>query len=123
MTNAFIVGLGGLVGSMARYGVSSLAARLLGGSFPYGTLLVNIAGCFAMGAIAGPGLTGAEDARRLFFTTGLLGGFTTFSAFGHETLLLQRDGGSLAVANIVLNVGAGLGAVALGRLLSSHLAG
>jgi CrcB protein len=105
------IGLGGALGALARYGVSGLVQR--GTAFPVGTLAVNVLGCFLIGALferLGPG------ARQLV-VVGVLGGFTTFSAFGHETLELLRGGETrLALANVAANVVLGVGAVLLGRL-------
>lgn len=90
------VALGGALGSVARYACSGLAARWLGASFPWGTLLVNVTGSFLIGALAalvtidGKPLLGA-DARALVMV-GVLGGFTTFSSFSLETLNLARAG-------------------------------
>ena len=90
-----LVGLGGCLGSMARYSLGAWVL-LLGaqGRFPLGTFLVNVLGCWVVGMLAGAGVRyqwfGADV--RLFLFTGLLGGFTTFSAFGLETLHLLRDG-------------------------------
>lgn len=113
----FAVALGGACGSVARYGLSTLLRSAAPG-FPWGTLAVNAVGGFAMGAItawalARPGTL--SDAARLGLTTGLLGGFTTYSAFSIETLLLWRDGhGALALANVGVNLVLSLGACALG---------
>ena len=100
------VGLGGLIGSVLRYlvaGWAQEASRSV--SFPYGTLAVNLVGCLVIGA-----LSYLADARgllhpevRLFLLVGVLGGFTTFSAFGLETMNLLRDGQVLVAS---LNVGA-----------------
>ena len=113
--HSLLVGAGGFVRSVCRFGAGGLVYRILGSTtLPYGTLLVNVAGCFAIGILGGLG-----DARqvigtelRLFFFIGVLGGFTTFSAFGYETLALVRAADpSRAVLNVVLHVVAGLLAV------------
>lgn len=90
-----LVGLGGCLGSMARYSLGAWVLHLgAQGRFPLGTFLVNVLGCWVVGMLAGAGVRyqwfGADV--RLFLFTGLLGGFTTFSAFGLETLHLLRDG-------------------------------
>ena len=85
-----LVALGGALGSLARYGVGLAAARWLGLGFPWGTLTVNIIGGLAMGLLAartGPG----DEALRLLLGVGLLGGFTTFSAFSLETVRLLEQ--------------------------------
>ena len=113
--HSILVGAGGFVGSVCRFGGGVLVYRILGSTtLPYGTLLVNVAGCFAIGILGGLG-----DARqvigtefRLFFFIGVLGGFTTFSAFGYETLALVRAADpSRAALNVALHVVAGLLAV------------
>ncbi|MBI3271572.1 MAG: fluoride efflux transporter CrcB [Planctomycetes bacterium] len=118
MLKALLVGLGGFLGAIARYELSGLVHRYLSASFPYGTLVVNVLGCLAIGGV----LHLVEDRSllgpntRLFLTIGILGGFTTFSSFGYETMELLRDGESaLALANVAGNVVLGLGAVWLGR--------
>ena len=86
-----LVFIGGGLGAVARHGINRAGLALLGPGFPWWTLAVNVAGSFAIGLLAG--LFGAWEAGhnlRLFLTTGMLGGFTTFSAFGLETLMLIR---------------------------------
>ena len=100
-----IVFLGAGIGGALRHGVNVGAARLLGFGFPFGILIVNIAGSFAMGALAGyfAYRTGISQHWRLFLTTGVLGGFTTFSAFSLDTaLLIERN----AFAQAAIYVGA-----------------
>lgn len=119
------VALGGALGSVARYALSS-SLRMLAPAFPWGTLLVNISGGLVMGAItayalARPGVL--SEPLRLGLTTGILGGFTTFSAFSVETLLLWRDGNAAAAfANIAANVILSLAACAFGLWLGRQLA-
>lgn len=122
MTNILLVGIGGFIGSALRYTVSGYvqqATKSVG--FPYGTLAVNLLGCFVIGFLAqfaeNRGLFTSES--RLFVFVGILGGFTTFSSFGNETLNLARDGQMMsALANIGGNVIIGLFAVWLGRTVS-----
>ena len=125
MTKLLLIGAGGFLGSVLRYLISGFAQMLSQSiAFPYGTLAVNVLGCFCIGF-----LSELFDARslvcpdtRAFLVVGILGGFTTFSAFGNETMNLIR-GGDLALA--LLNVGAqvlvGLGAVWLGSTLASGI--
>jgi len=117
--NLLLVGLGGAFGSIARYLVSGwVQTAAKNATFPFGTLTVNLIGCLVIGVLAqlaeSRGIFTPES-RALVFV-GLLGGFTTFSSFGNETLNLAR-GGELwnALANIGLNVVIGLLAVWLGR--------
>lgn len=113
MNNFLQVALGGAVGSAARYGVNILAGRLTG--LPLGTLLVNITGCFAMGLLAAwLALRGGQHMAPLLLT-GLLGGFTTFSAFALDTLSLwERGAPTTAVAYVAGSVIISLAAVTAG---------
>jgi CrcB protein len=112
-----IVFLGAGIGGAMRHGVNVGAARLFGYGFPYGTLVVNVAGSFLMGLLAGyfafrPGI---GQHFRLFLTTGVLGGFTTFSAFSLDTaLLVERHAYGLAAGYAVGSVAASLGALFFG---------
>ena len=118
------VALGGAIGSVARHALSSSLRTLVPG-FPVGTLIVNVAGGLAMGAITAWALArpaALSDTLRLGLTTGVLGGFTTFSAFSIETLLLWRDGNaSVALANVAANLVLSLAACALGFWLARSL--
>ncbi len=118
------VAVGGALGSVARYALSTGFRTLLPG-FPWGTLIVNVVGGLAMGVITAYAMTrpGAlSDALRIGLTTGILGGFTTFSAFSIETLLLWRDGNAaVAFANIAANLVLSLGACAIGFWLGGRL--
>jgi len=120
-----VVGTGGFFGAVARYVLSGAVQRLTPAAvFPYGTLAVNVAGCLAVGLVAGladfRGLWSPET--RLFVLLGFLGSFTTFSTFGHETLALARDSELLAAAaNVLLHVVAGLAAAWLGYALARAL--
>ncbi|MBE0682010.1 MAG: fluoride efflux transporter CrcB [Anaerolineales bacterium] len=122
MTNILIVGIGGFIGSVLRYTVSGWVQQTTKSiGFPYGTLAVNVIGCFVIGFLAqlaeSRGMFTSES--RLFVFVGILGGFTTFSSFGNETLNLARDSQMLsALANIGANVVIGLFAVWLGRTIS-----
>ena len=122
MTNLLLVGLGGFIGSILRY---LLSGYVQGSSrsvdFPFGTLAVNLIGCFVIGFLAqlaeGRGLFTSQ--ARSFIFVGILGGFTTFSSFGNETINLARDSQFVnALANISANVILGLFAVWLGRTVS-----
>jgi CrcB protein len=122
--HAFLVGAGGFAGSILRFGVGGLAYRLFpSATVPIGTLAVNVIGCLAIGVLGGVG-----DARqiaapefRLLLMVGLLGGFTTFSAFGYEVLVLVRaDEPVRAVVNVGLHLVLGLIAVWIGYTLGSR---
>lgn len=118
MKAALLVGCGGFVGALLRYGLGGLVHRQLPlTTFPVGTLAVNLLGCLAIGVFAGLAesrqLFGPE--LRTFALVGLLGGFTTFSTFGFETFAMARDGEALrASANVGLQVVFGLACVWLG---------
>lgn len=115
-----IVFVGAGVGGALRHGVNVGAARLFGYGFPFGTLIVNLLGSFLIGFCAGyfafrPGI---GQHLRLFLTTGLLGGFTTFSAFSLDTaLLIERHAYAAAVGYVVGSVLAGLIALFVGLAL------
>ena len=118
MVKLLLVGAGSFLGGIARYALSGLVQRWAGAGFPWGTLAVNVTGCFAIGAV----LHLVEDRAmlgpdaRVFLVVGILGGFTTFSAFGWETFeLLRANQPGLALINAAGSVTAGLAAVWLGR--------
>ncbi len=117
------VGLGGCIGAVLRYLVSGWTQGMSGNStFPVGTLAVNAAGCLVIGYLGGlSDNAGALSAMlRLFLLVGVLGGFTTFSTFGYETMALVRDGQLAgAMVNVFLQVGIGLGAAWGGYALSA----
>lgn len=113
------IAAGSALGGMARYASTSLVAAQIGTAFPWGTLLVNVLGSFLVGivaAVTGPGgrWVVAPDIVR-FMTVGLLGGYTTFSAFSLETQALIQEGAmARAGINVVLSAGVCLVAVWLG---------
>jgi fluoride exporter len=118
VTKLLIVGIGGFIGAIARYGLSGLVHRYTTSTFPFGTLAVNVIGCLFIGVflyLADSRLT-FPPAVRMFIGIGLLGAFTTFSTFGFETIRLLGDKEfTLALSNIGANVFLGLGAVWLAR--------
>ena len=123
MKAILLVALGGAIGSVARYKLSGYVMQhALDWRFPLGTFTVNVVGCLAAGVLAGLAEKHAmfsPDTRVLLFA-GLLGGFTTFSAFGLETMhLLKRGDIAVAAANVVLSVLAGLAALWLGLGIAS----
>jgi len=116
--------VGGAVGAMARYGLTQFVDARHAGAFPYGTLAVNVVGCFAIGVIA----TLADEGRtlppatRLLLITGLLGGFTTFSAFGLDTLRMIEAGRLVAAfGNAAGSVLLGIAAVVAGVVTARAL--
>ena len=110
MREVLLVALGGALGSVARWGLTGAVQRWTGSLLPWGTFAVNALGSLAIGFVAALALERAlvSPATRLFIVTGLLGGFTTFSALSYETFALMRDGQWLAA------VGYALGSVAVG---------
>ena len=118
------VALGGAIGSLARYELTGwVLHRTVSWRFPAGTFVVNVVGCLIAGALAGLATRGdwLPADGRVFLFSGLLGGFTTFSAFGLETVLLLRRGEwVVAGGNIVLSVVAGIAALWLALALSTR---
>ena len=116
------IGLGGFLGSISRYLLGRWVQEALSGHwFPYPTLAVNVVGCLLIGLLVG--ITESRSVLstevRAFLIVGILGGFTTFSAFGYETVSLARDGQAVAAAvNVALQVLVGLAAVWIGYSLS-----
>lgn len=115
------VALGSALGGAARYGCAGLASRLWGDAFPWGTVAINVLGSLIIGFFAA--MTGPEGKwlvsgnLRQFVMVGVLGGFTTFSAFSLQTLMLFEQGESLrAAANVVASVALCLAAVWVGHL-------
>ena len=124
MRALLLVGLGSGLGGMARYGVTLGAARLLGERFPWGTLAINVSGSFLMALLAASGsrAAGLAPEARLLLGAGVLGGFTTYSAFNQQTLDLfasiARPAAFLYVLGTLAGaLGAGAAGLALGRAL------
>ncbi len=119
------VALGGAIGSVARFWMTGAMTALTGPRFPWGTLLINVAGSFVIGLVAGITLTshriGMHPDIRIFLMTGVCGGFTTFSAFSLQTLELLQSGDVVpafgyALGSVVMCVGATYCGWLLGRL-------
>jgi fluoride exporter len=117
-----LIGLAGAIGTLARYGVGLWAAKALGAGFPYGTLIVNVAGCFLITLVAHIALvtTLISPTMRLTLMTGFMGGLTTYSSFDFETTNLIRQGSWwLAGVNVVVTLslcfGAGLAGLTLAK--------
>ena len=121
-----LVFLGGGIGASLRHSVNLAAARLFGIAFPWGTLGINVAGSLAMGLLTAwlaARYQGADQHLRLFLATGVLGGFTTFSAFSLDVAVLWERGWHGAAvgyvaASVILSIAGLFGGLALGRALS-----
>jgi CrcB protein len=126
MARFFWVCVGGAVGTGARYVLSGWVLSRLGGSFPYGTLAVNVTGSFLLGALMHVSLASGlvSPALRAVLGIGLMGGFTTYSTFNYETLEYLREGAwLLGVANVGVTVISCLIAGTLGLVLARALSG
>lgn len=121
MYNVILVGVGGFVGSVGRYLTYLLVSTYFNASFPVATLLVNCVGCFAIGALTATAGHYTNPRVLLLLSTGIIGGFTTFSAFGLETFELLRSQPTLAILNILGNLLFGIGAVVSGRILATSI--
>ena len=117
MDRVILVAVGGGVGSVLRYLTSGLAARWLGLDFPYGTLIVNVTGSLLIGVVQALAEEAAviPEPARLFLSAGVMGGFTTYSAFSYETMrLIELGAFGRALVNVVVTTLVCLGACALG---------
>jgi fluoride exporter len=126
MLRFLFICLGGAVGTGARYLIAIGAPRLLGTSFPCATLIVNVAGSFLLGVVMHVGLTTnlMTPQTRLVLTTGMMGGFTTYSTFNYETMEYLREGAiGLAAVNVAATLLLCLLAGALGLVLARWLVG
>lgn len=126
MLKIALIAVGGGIGAVLRYVVSAWGQRLMGGSFPFGTFLVNVTGSLVIGFVgarmAAPHLVREEV--RVFLLVGLLGGYTTFSTFGWETFMELNDGEtSRALANLLITNAVGVTAVWLGYRFGERLFG
>lgn len=125
MWNYVAVALGGMLGCCTRLGMNQLVHERLGQAFPFATLIINVSGCLAMGFLFFYTLEhiSISPALRLGIITGVLGGFTTFSAFGIETLLLIEDGKlAQAAFYVTASVVLGIAAVFIGAYAARSLA-
>ncbi|MGO4351059.1 fluoride efflux transporter CrcB [Rhizobium sp. RAF36] len=124
MFQAFLVAAGGALGSLLRYFVGQWSLRLWGPNFPWGTLIVNVAGCFVIGVFAEmiARRFNASVELRLLLVTGFLGGFTTFSAFSLDAIsLFERGEAVLGGVYIAASVGLSMAAVVAGLALMRAL--
>jgi CrcB protein len=120
-----IVFIGGGIGSALRHGVNIAATSALGAAFPYGILLINVSGSFAMGLVAAYFAFKGDASQdwRLFLTTGILGGYTTFSAFSLDAALLYERGEiGMAALYVIASVAISIGGLFAGLALVRNLA-
>jgi len=126
MIHLLLIAIGGAIGASGRHLVNLAVLRLFAPSFPYATLTANVAGGFLMGIAAGYfalRYEGGGQALRLFLTTGILGGFTTFSAFSLDTVVLWERGDVFsAIVYVVASVALSLVALAAGLLVMRAVA-
>ena len=123
--NYLLVFLGGGVGASLRHAVNVTCAKCIGTAFPYGTFIINISGSLVMGLIAGYLASKGQASQpwRLFLMTGILGGYTTFSAFSLDSVLLYERGElALAALYVVLSVALSIAGLFAGLALMRHLA-
>ena len=125
MERLFWICLAGAIGTGARYLIALWAAQRLGSAFPYGTLIVNLVGCFVIAAMMHLALTlGWSPTLRATITIGFIGGLTTYSSFNYETMRLMEEGALLtAAANLALTLMGGLTAGWLGVATARGLLG
>ena len=125
MNRLFWICAAGAAGTAARYLIGLWAGQRFGASFPYGTLIVNVSGCFLIAALMHLALVNAWPVTlRAALTIGFLGGFTTYSSFNYETMRLMEEGAvATAFANLVLTLLSGFAAGWMGLLLARQLAG
>lgn len=121
MLNALAVGCGGFIGAISRYLISIFINRFNSSAFPISTLLINVLGSFLIGLLTQLLINQYPNNKKLqlFLTTGILGGFTTFSTFSLETINLYQNGETIfAIVNVILSIVFCLGGVLLGKMLA-----
>ena len=123
MTGLLYIAIGGAAGALLRYSVSGATYRYFDGSLPWGTLAVNLIGCFAIGFLWQIfEVVGSSPQSRAFIFIGILGSFTAFSTFGLESFNLLRDGQvGYALMNIIASNALGLGLVFAGFIISRYM--
>jgi CrcB protein len=122
--NVILIALGGAIGSVCRYGLSTVVQRVTSPFFPYGTFVVNVTGCLAFGIIIGAARERfvLGPPARAFLLIGILGGFTTFSTFTYESFALLQDGQLLrALVNAIGQLVCGLAALWFGYAVVAAL--
>jgi fluoride exporter len=126
MTRIFFIGLAGALGTLSRYLIGVWAGRALGTAFPYGTLVVNVLGCFLFALVSHLALNTSliSPTMRLTLTTGFMGGLTTYSSFNYETTSLFRERAwASGLANVGVTLFTCFAAGLLGLALARRIAG
>jgi len=126
MARVLLIGFAGALGTLARYGVGLWAGKTLGTGFPYGTLIVNVSGCFLIALVARLAMatTLISPTLRLTLTTGFMGGLTTYSSFNYETTnLLRERAWASGLANVAATLVVCFLAGLLGILAANRIAG
>jgi CrcB protein len=123
LNNLLLIASGGALGSVARFGITKFVGKIIGGAFPWGTLTANFIGLFIIGFLFEFFERSIlSQSMRYLITVGFLGGLTTFSTYGLETLLLMKNGQiRLSILNILLSNIGGLICVGVGMLFSRFL--
>jgi CrcB protein len=124
MVNIFLIGIGGFIGAVARYGMAVWVGQRWGRSFPLGTFIINVSGSFLIGLLMTLFTERflVNPQWRLFMVVGFLGAYTTFSTFEYETGTLLRDGEWLiAGMNVVFSVLVGFAALKLGEVIAKSM--
>ncbi len=122
MRQLILIAFAGGLGAITRYSIAIASKRFFTGSFPYGTLIVNISGCFLLGLIAALSTERIPQQLKIPITAGFLGALTTFSTFGNETAILIKDNQThLALLNITLNLVPGILAAFAGMYLAKTI--
>ena len=115
LSDCLLVGVGGFVGAICRFGIAQLSRFAWVTSFPIGTLIANLLGCFLIGILIGSGRAETNHSLKLSFGVGFLGALTTFSTFSAETINQAQSGGVWPAAlNVAANLIIGLIAVVIG---------
>ena len=121
-SDCLLVGVGGFAGAVCRFAIAHASRWVWATSFPLGTLIANLAGCFLIGVLIGSGKADANENLRLSFGVGFLGALTTFSTFGAETIQhAQNSAAWIAGLNVAVNLVGGLAAVMAGIALGQRL--
>lgn len=126
MTRVLLVALAGALGTLARYGIGIWAGRAIGSGFPYGTLIVNVVGCFLIALVYQLSISSSaiSPTLRVTLATGFIGGLTTYSSFNYEsTALLRERGYAAGLLNVGLTLVLCFVAGALGLLAARRIAG